>query len=276
MTGDGPVSVARVAETIGPLLTHTPKVAIVLGSGLGRLAEAVSGSVEISYSSIAGFPLVTVAGHADRLVAGELEGVPVILQAGRFHLYEGYSADLVVFPIRVFAELGIQTLIVTNAAGGLRSSWRPPMLMLISDHINLMWQSPLLGTVVGSEARFPDMSEPYDDRLRTKARDAAREMGIALEEGIYAGVLGPTYETASEIGMLQRLGADAVGMSTVPEVIAARARGMRVLGISTISNLGTGIAAEPLSHDKVLAAGAVVAGDLERLIRGVVGGLVTA
>ena len=218
MTGDGPASVARAAETIGPLLTHTPKVAIVLGSGLGRLAEAVSGSVEISYSSIAGFPLVTVAGHADRLVAGELEGVPVILQAGRFHLYEGYSADLVVFPIRVFAELGIQTVIVTNAAGGLRSSWRPPMLMLISDHINLMWQSPLLGTVVGSEARFPDMSEPYDDRLRTKARDAAREMGIALEEGIYAGVLGPTYETASEIGMLQRLGADAVGGEGSKEV----------------------------------------------------------
>lgn len=273
---DGPASVPRVAETIGPLLPHTPKVAIVLGSGLGRLAEAVSGPVEIPYSSIPGFPPVTVAGHAGRLVAGELEGVPVILQAGRFHMYEGYSAGLVAFPIRVFDALGIQTLIVTNAAGGLRPSWRPPVLMLISDHINFMWQNPLLGPVVGSDERFPDMSEPYDARLRNRARDVARDMGLVLEEGIYGGVLGPTYESASEIRMLRWLGVDAVGMSTVPEVIAARARGMRVLGISTISNLGTGIAAEPLSHDEVLAASAVVAGDLVRLVRGVLGGLVTA
>ncbi len=273
---DGPASVPRVAETIGPLLPHTPKVAIVLGSGLGRLAEAVSGPVEIPYSSIPGFPPVTVAGHAGRLVAGELEGVPVILQAGRFHMYEGYSAGLVAFPIRVFDALGIQTLIVTNAAGGLRPSWRPPVLMLISDHINFMWQNPLLGPVVGSDERFPDMSEPYDARLRNRARDVARDMGLVLEEGIYGGVLGPTYESASEIRMLRWLGVDAVGMSTVPEVIAARARGMRVLGISTISNLGTGIAAEPLSHDEVLAASAVVAGDLARLVRGVLGGLVTA
>ena len=273
---DGSASVPKVAETIGPLLPHTPKVAIVLGSGLGRLAEAVSGPVEIPYSSIPGFPPVTVAGHAGRLVAGELEGVPVILQAGRFHMYEGYSAGLVAFPIRVFDELGIQTLIVTNAAGGLRPSWRPPVLMLISDHINFMWQNPLLGPVVGSDERFPDMSEPYDARLRNRARDVARDMGLVLEEGIYGGVLGPTYESASEIRMLRWLGVDAVGMSTVPEVIAARARGMRVLGISTISNLGTGIAAEPLSHDEVLAASAVVAGDLARLVRGVLGGLVTA
>jgi len=275
-TDDGTPSLREVTAAISSQLPESPKVAIVLGSGLSRLTEAVSGPVEIPYSSIAGFPQATVAGHAGRLVAGELEGVPVILQAGRFHLYEGYSADLVAFPIRVFAELGIPTLIVTNAAGGLRRSWRPPVLMLISDQINLMWQNPLLGPVVGSDERFPDMSEPYDTQLRKRARDVAREMGLVLEEGIYAGVLGPTYETASEIRMLQRLGADAVGMSTVPEVIAARARGMRVLGISTISNLGTGIAAEPLSHDEVLAASAVVAGDLERLIRGVLGGLAAA
>jgi len=259
-------SVAAVRAVIGDV---RPAVGIVLGSGLGRLADAVWGAVEIPYSSIAGFPEVTVAGHAGKLVAGELEDVPVILQAGRFHLYEGFAADVVVFPLRVFAELGIRTLIVTNAAGGLRLSLRPPVLMLISDHINFMWQNPLFGPVVGGDARFPDMSEPYDAELRTRARDVAREAGITLEEGVYGGVLGPTYETASEIEMLRRLGADAVGMSTVPEVIAARAAGVRVLGISTISNLGTGIAADPLSHTEVLAAGATVAEDLERLVRGV-------
>ncbi len=274
--GKETLSLQDVTAAIRSELPESPKVAIVLGSGLSRLTEAVSGPVEIPYSSIAGFPEVTVAGHAGKLVAGKLEGVSVILQAGRFHLYEGYSADVVAFPIRVFAELGVKTLVVTNAAGGLRRPWRPPVLMLIADQINLMWQNPLLGPVVGSDERFPDMSEPYDAQLRNRALEVAREMCLVLEEGVYAGVLGPTYETAAEIRMLQQLGADAVGMSTVPEVIAARARGMHVLGISTISNLGTGIAAEPLSHDEVLAASAVVAGDLERLIRGVLSGLATA
>ena len=247
-----------------------PQVAIVLGSGLGGLATKVDGRQALSYQDIPGFPQPTVAGHSGELVTGTLEGVPVLLQSGRFHAYEGHGPETVALPVRVFAELGIKTLIVTNAAGGLRATFQPPALMLIADHINLMWRNPLIGPVVPGEGRFPDMSEPYDRGLREMAREVALAEGIAMEEGVYAGLLGPSYETPAEIRMLLRFGADAVGMSTVPEVIAARARGMRALGISTITNLAAGISPTALSHEEVLEAGRAVAADLERVVRGVV------
>jgi purine-nucleoside phosphorylase len=246
-----------------------PKVAVVLGSGLGALGDAVDGAVRVPYAEIPGFPATTVHGHAGEFIAGTLEGVPVLLQSGRFHLYEGHDPATVILPVRAFATLGIRTLIVTNAAGGLRSTFRPPLLMLIADHLNLMWRSPLAGRVQDGEDRFPDMSEPYDRALRALARTVARDAGIPLDEGVYAGLLGPTYETPAEIRMLQRIGADAVGMSTVPEVIAARARGMRVLGVSSITNPGAGLTAGVLSHEEVLEAGRQLAADLETIIRGV-------
>lgn len=246
-----------------------PEVAITLGSGLGALAQAVSAAQVVPYREIPGFPDVGVAGHRGELVAGHLEDVPVILQSGRFHLYEGHDASIVALPARVFTELGAKTLIVTNAAGGLRLTFAPPVLMLIADHINLMWRNPLLGPVVDPEPRFPDMSSPYDPELRRLARDVAREARIPLEEGVYAAVMGPSFETPAEIRMLQRIGADAVGMSTVPEVLVARARGVRVLGISTIANYGAGLTPTRLTHEEVLEAGKQVSRDLEKLVRGV-------
>jgi purine-nucleoside phosphorylase len=246
-----------------------PQVAMVLGSGLGGLAASVEQPRRLPYSEIPGFPVPTVAGHGGELVAGRIEGRPVLLQSGRFHLYEGHDPQTVALPTRVFAALGIRVLMLTNAAGGVRLGLRPPALMLIADHINLMWKNPIIGPVENGEQRFPDMSEPYDAELRALARRVALTEGLALEEGVYAGLLGPSYETPAEIRMLQRIGADAVGMSTIPEVIVARARGLRVLGISTITNLAAGISPTKLSHDEVLAAGKQVAADLERLVRGV-------
>jgi purine-nucleoside phosphorylase len=214
-------------------------------------------------------PEPTVPGHAGEFVAGTLEGVPVILQKGRFHLYEGYSPTLVAQPVRLMAALGIEVLIVTNAAGGIDPSARPPVLMLIADHLNLTGRSALVGEVVEGEERFPDMSAAYDPDLRSVAHRVARAEGLTLREGVYAGLLGPSFETPAEIRMLAGLGAHAVGMSTVLEVIVARARGVRVLGVSSITNLAAGISPTPLSHHEVLEAGRVVARDLERLVRGV-------
>lgn len=246
-----------------------PRVGIVLGSGLGRLAERVKDATTVPYRDITGFPAATVAGHKGELVAGKLEGVPVILQSGRFHLYEGYDAATVALPVRAFAELGVEILIVTNAAGGIRRTLEPPCLMLIADHVNLMWRNPLLGPVLGKEGRFPDMSDPYDRELRRLAREVARDGGVALEEGVYLGVLGPSYETPAEIRAFERLGADAVGMSTVPEVLAARARGVRCVGFSVISNVAAGLSPERLAHADVLAAGRDLAEGVERLVLGV-------
>lgn len=264
------VEVAQAAEAVRAWLSGMqPTVAIVLGSGLGGMAAQVEKPRSLSYRDIPGCPASAVEGHAGELVAGELEGVPVLLQSGRFHLYEGHSAETVALPVRVFAALGVELLIVTNAAGGIRQTFQPPTLMLIADHINLTWRNPLLGHVVEGEERFPDMSEPYDRGLRALAREVAREHGIPLEEGVYAGVLGPSYETPAEIGVLARLGADAIGMSTVPEVIAARARKLRVLGISSITNLAAGLSPTPLSHEEVLEAAGRLAQQLERVVRGV-------
>lgn len=249
---------------------RAPMVAIVLGSGLGHLADEVQQAVRVPYAEIPGFPQPSVAGHRGELVAGTLEDMPVLVQNGRFHLYEGHSADVAALPVRVFARLGVRTLIVTNAAGGVRPTFRAGTLMLIADHVNLMFRNSLIGPVLQGEERFPDMSEPYDTGLRALAREAAREAGIALEEGVYVGLLGPSYETPAEIRMLQRLGIDAVGMSTVPEVIVARARGLRCLGFSTITNLAAGISPTKLAHADVLEVGRKVGQALATIVRGVV------
>jgi len=261
---------AVVAQHVGRL---KPRVAVVLGSGLAAVADAVDAARRIPYREIPGFPEPGAPGHKGELVAGTLAGVPVLVQSGRFHLYEGHSAEIAALPTRVFARLGVGTLVLTNAAGGIRRTFRPPTLMLIADHINLMFRNPLVGPVADGELRFPDMSDPYDGALRRRAHEVARAERIALEEGVYAALLGPSFETAAEIRMLERLGADAVGMSTVPEVIAARARGIRCLGFSSITNVAAGLSPQPLSHEEVLDAGRQVAGQLERLIRGVVAGL---
>ncbi len=256
-----------VSRTLGSL---APRVAIVLGSGLGDAADEVRSATRIPYAEIPGFQKPSAPGHKGELVAGTLDGVPVLVQSGRFHLYEGHAPAVAALPVRLFARLGVGTLIVTNAAGGIRPTFRPPTLMLIADHINLMFRNPLEGPVEEGEQRFPDMSDPYDPALRALAREVARQEKIVLEEGVYAALLGPSYETPAEIRMLQRLGADAVGMSTVPEVIVARARGIRCLGFSSITNVAAGLSAAPLSHAEVLAAGTQVAGQLATLIRGVI------
>jgi len=255
-----------VKQRLGKL---KPRIAIVLGSGLGFLADEVAEPVRVPYRTIPGFPEPGVAGHKGELVAGTLEGVPVIVQAGRFHLYEGHSAAVAGLPARVFAELGVDILIVTNAAGGVRRTFAGGTLMLIADHMNLMWRNPLIGQPEPGEERFPIMHEPYDGELRAVARTVAREAGIRMEEGVYVALLGPSYETPAEVRMLERLGADAVGMSTVPEVVTARARGIRCLGFSSITNPAAGITGEALAHEEVLAAGKEIARILGVVIKGV-------
>jgi len=256
-----------VRKAIAP---RQPTVAIVLGSGLGSLAGELRDAVRVPYGRIPGFPQPTVQGHAGELVAGTLEGKTVLVQSGRFHLYEGHEPVIVGLPVRVFAALGIRTMIVTNAAGGIRRTFRPGSLMLIADHINATARQPLAGALVEGEERFPDMSDPYDRELRALARRVAAEQRIPLEEGTYVAVLGPSYETKAEIEMLKRMGADAVGMSTVPEVIVARASGIRCLGISTVTNLAAGLGAPTLAHAEVLEVADRVKGDLATLVRGIV------
>jgi purine-nucleoside phosphorylase len=256
-----------VRQAIAPL---QPVLALVLGSGLGFLGEEIEGAVRVPYARIPGFPMPTVQGHAGELIAGTLEGRPVLAQSGRFHLYEGHDPTVVALPVRVFAELGVRTLIVTNAAGGIRRTLRPGSLMLIADHLNFSGRQPLAGPVLEGEERFPDMSDPYDRELRALARAVAAEQRLLLDEGTYAATLGPSYETKAEIEMLKRVGADAVGMSTVPEIIVARARGIRCLGISTVTNLAAGLGAPTLSHAEVLETAEKVKGDLARLVRGIV------
>jgi purine-nucleoside phosphorylase len=266
--GDAVLQAAdAVRKAIG---TRRPEVAIVLGSGLGFLGDELGDAVRIAYAAIPGFPQPTVQGHAGELIAGTLEGRGILAQSGRFHMYEGHPDAVVALPVRVFAALGVRTLIVTNAAGGIRRTFRPGSLMLISDHVNTTGRFPLAGPLLEGEERFPDMSDPYDAALRTLARRVAAEERIPLEEGTYAATLGPSYETKAEIEMLKRIGADAVGMSTVPEVIVARARGMRCLGISTVTNLAAGLGAPTLSHAEVLETANRVKGDLARLVRGIV------
>jgi purine-nucleoside phosphorylase len=248
----------------------TPAAAIILGSGLGGLADEIDAVARIPFAEIPGFPTATVVGHAGALIAGALGGKFVLALAGRFHMYEGHEAALAAFPTRVVHALGARTLIVTNAAGGVNRLWSPGDLMLIRDHINLMFRNPLTGAVEPGDIRFPDMSAPYDAALGEFARQAAAEQGIVLREGVYAASTGPAYETAAEVRMLALLGADATGMSTVPEVIVARAIGMRVLGFSCITNMACGLSNMPITHAEVLETTARAAEKFKRLVRGVV------
>jgi len=250
-----------------------PVAGIVLGSGLGGLASEIEGAVRIPFAEVPGFPQATVAGHAGALLVGRLAGRPVVLLAGRFHMYEGHPAPLAGFPVRVLHALGTPVLVVSNAAGGLRRTFRPGDLMVIDDHVNFMFRNPLEGTLEEGDVRFPDMSAPYDRDLIARVREVAREHAIALVEGVYCGELGPTYETLAEIRMFDRLGVDAVGMSTVPEVVVARAMGMRVLGISCITNMAAGLGAAKLDHREVLEVGQMVAGKFQTLVRELVRGL---
>lgn len=228
-----------------------PEIALILGSGLGYLADEVKDPVIIPTTSLPDYPHSTVEGHEGNFIFGYLENIPVMIIQGRIHFYEGYSIRQVTLPVRIAKSLGIETLILTNSAGGLNPIFKPGDLMLITDHINLMFQNPLIGPVQENEVRFPDMSSPYDLSLARLAASVARENGILLHEGVYVGMTGPTYETRSEVKFLRKIGGDAVGMSTVPETIKAVQLGMKVLGISCISNLATGLSATPLSHDEV-------------------------
>lgn len=251
----------------------TPVAGIVLGSGLGGLASRIASSVEIPFAEVPGFPTATVVGHAGKLIGGTLAGRPVVALAGRFHMYEGHAAALAGFPVRVLHALGARVLFVSNAAGGIRRTFRAGDLMLIRDHINFMFHNPLIGAVQEGDERFPDMSAPYDDGLAAQLRAHAGALGIQLQEGVYGGLLGPTYETPAEVRMLATLGADAVGMSTVPETLVARALGMRVAGISCVTNLASGISPHPLSHAEVLETTTLVAARFESLVERFVGGL---
>lgn len=234
-------------------LQQQPKIGLILGSGLGVLADDIVNPVKIPYNEIPGFPVSTVEGHAGQLVCGQLSGVEVIAMQGRFHFYEGYSMDKVTFPVRVMKELGIEELIVTNAAGGVNESFTPGDLMIITDHINNMGTNPLIGPNDSRfGVRFPDMSEAYSKNLRALAKDVAQKSNISIKEGVYVGNPGPVYETPAEVRLARTLGGDAVGMSTVPEVIVAKHAGLEVLGISCISNMAAGILDQPLSHDEVI------------------------
>ncbi|MEO8560908.1 MAG: purine-nucleoside phosphorylase [bacterium] len=245
---------------------EAPSVGIILGSGLGGLVHRIANAVSVRFAEVPGFPTATVVGHAGRLIAGTLAGHRVVALAGRFHMYEGHDAALAGFPVRVLHALGARTLFVSNAAGGINAGYQPGDLMLIRDHINLMFRNPLIGAVEPGDERFPDMSEPYDVGLAQTLRDQASALGFALREGVYCGLLGPTYETLAEVRMLARLGADAVGMSTVPEVIVARAIGMRVAGVSCVTNHAAGISPHPLSHSEVLETTALVGERFEALV----------
>lgn len=249
-----------------------PEIGLILGSGLGVLADEIENKVVIPYGNIPFFPQSDVVGHAGNVVIGQLEGKVVIAFQGRFHFYEGHSMHTVALPVRVMQLLGVQKLIVTNACGGVnKEELVPGDLMLISDHINLMGDSPLIGENIEEfGVRFPDMSEAYSKLLRQSAREVAQIYNIHLKEGVYVGWMGPAYETPAEIRYIRTIGGDAVGMSTVPEVLAARHGGIEVLGISCITNMACGILNQPLNHEEVMEVANKVRVDFSRLVRGIV------
>jgi len=248
-----------------------PRIAIVLGSGLGGFADDFEDAVGVPYEEIPGFVRSTAQGHAGRLVIGKVEGVPVLAMQGRVHYYEGYSLEEVTFPVRTFKLLGIKTLILTNAAGGVNVQLSQGALMVISDHVNLMGDNPLRGP--NDERfgpRFPDMSAVYSPELQELVVEEAKAISVEVRRGVYGALSGPSYETPSEIHLLRNLGADAVGMSTVPEAIVARHMGMDVLGISCITNMAAGIGDEPINHEEVMATGDRVRGTFTELLQRVV------
>jgi purine-nucleoside phosphorylase len=260
------------AETAAQYLlsqtTLRPRTGLVLGSGLGSFADELSEAIRVPYTTIPHFPRSTAIGHAGQMVMGHVGEVPVAVMQGRVHLYEGYSAQEVAFPIRVFARMGIRALILTNAAGGINPNYKQGALVMISDHINLQGQNPLVGP--NDERfgeRFPDMTQAYSKAFRERARQAAQKLGNQLDEGVYAALKGPSYESPAEIRYLRAIGADLVGMSTVSEVIAARHMGMQVLAISCVTNMAAGILDKPLSYIEVFETTERVRGDFVALLR---------
>jgi purine-nucleoside phosphorylase len=263
--------VERAYASVQKRIAITPRVALVLGSGLSALADSFSDGVAVPYREIAGMPEASVAGHPGQLIGGLLEGVPVVAMQGRLHPYEGHTLSAVVLGVRLMARLGARALIATNAAGGLDPRLSPGSLLAISDHLNLTGQNCLVGpNDLALGPRFPDMSSAYDPDLRARAREAAAQLGLILHEGVYAGVLGPSYETPAEVRMLRLLGASVVGMSTVQEVIAARHLGLKVLGLSCVTNLAAGLSPHPLTHVEVEATARASADALTALVRAVV------
>ncbi len=259
----------RIDEAAAKVLAVCGKadIGVILGSGLGDYAEALEDAVKLPYSEIPGFPRSTVAGHAGMWCCGTLHGKRVVMMQGRFHYYEGYGMKDVTLPVRVMQKIGVKTLIVTNAAGGVNLGYHPGELMVIGDMFSMTAQNPLIGPNLDAFGpRFPDMSCAFDKELRALAHECANEQGFALREGVYAQMTGPTYETPAEIRMLRTLGADAVGMSTVPEVIVARHGGMRVLGISCITNMAAGILDQPLNHAEVTETANRVKGQFRNLL----------
>lgn len=263
--------VQNAASFLSEKYTGTPKIGLILGSGLGVLADEIAEPVKISYNQIPDFPVSTVEGHAGQLVFGKLSDVEVVAMQGRFHFYEGYSLSKVTFPVRVMKELGVEILIVTNAAGGVNESFQAGDLMLISDHINNVGTNPLVGPNDSRfGARFPDMSKAYCGELRELAKSVSEKLNIPVKEGIYFGNPGPVYETPAEVRMIRTLGGDAVGMSTVPEVIVARHAGIRVLGISCISNMAAGILDQPLTHEEVIETTEKVKENFKQYVKSIV------
>ncbi len=263
----------RIDEAAAKVLAVCGKadIGVILGSGLGDYAEALEDAVKLPYSEIPGFPRSTVAGHAGMWCCGTLYGKRVVMMQGRFHYYEGYGMKDVTLPVRVMQKIGVKTLIVTNAAGGVNLGYHPGELMVIGDIFSMTAQNPLIGPNLDAFGpRFPDMSCAFDKELRALAHECANEQGFALREGVYAQMTGPTYETPAEIRMLRTLGADAVGMSTVPEVIVARHGGMRVLGISCITNMAAGILDQPLNHAEVTETANRVKGQFRSLLDGII------
>ena len=263
-----PARLAALEATVRARTGLVPRVGIVLGSGLGSLADGLEDVVAIPFAELPGWPEATAPGHVGRLLLGRLDGVPVAMLQGRFHMYEGNDPGLVVQPVLLMGRLGARTVVLTNAAGGLNPAYGAGTLMVISDHLNLTGRTPLLGPNADAIGpRFPDLTDVYDPAHRARLHAAASAEGTHLEEGIYVGLLGPTYETPAEVRMFRGLGGDAVGMSTVLEAIACRWAGIEVAGVSLVTNPGAGYSGEPLSHEEVLAAGAAAGPALARVIR---------
>ena len=264
---DQPARLAALEAAVRGRSSIVPEIGIVLGSGLGGLADALTEAVAIRFAELPGWPAATAPGHAGRLLLGRLGGKPVVMLQGRFHMYEGNDPGLVVQPVLLFRRLGARLVVLTNAAGGLNPAWGPGTLMVIADHINLTGRNPLSGPNADEiGARFPDLTEAWSRRLRERLHEAGRAEGVALEEGVYVGITGPNYETPAEVRMLAALGGDAVGMSTVLECIAARWAGLEVCGVSLVTNAGAGYSGAPLSHEEVLEAGAEAGPRLARVI----------
>ena len=270
MTIDDFTQAESAAQFILSQSPHRPTIALVLGSGLGAFADELSDAVHIAYAQIPSFPRSTAIGHAGQLVIGKTAGVAVAAMQGRTHLYEGYSAKEVSFPIRVFARMGVKAVILTNAAGGINLKYGQGALVVLRDHINLQGQNPLVGPNENRFGpRFPDMSQAYSTTYREIAVSEAAKLGMTLHDGVYAALLGPSYETPSEIRYLRAIGADLVGMSTVAEVIAARHMGLNVMAISCVTNMASGILDQPINHEEVLETGKRVQKQFEALLRAV-------